>query len=102
MQWIDECRHDLKSGVRQLIGAPGFSLTAILALALGIGATAAIFGVVKSVLLDALPYRDADRLVRIWGGVQRSPQIGPVTAGTIAELSARQHSFTDMAAFDAG
>jgi predicted permease len=97
---FDDLRSDLKSGVRQLTGAPGFSLLAIATLTLGIGANAAIFGVVKSVLLDVLPYADAGRLVRVWGGVRTAPQIGPVSAGAVAELADRQRSFVDMTAFD--
>jgi predicted permease len=98
-QLIDELGHDVKFGVRQLAGTPLFTSVAILTLALGIGANAAVFGVVKSVLLDALPYRDAERLVRVWGGVSTTPQIGPLPAATVSELESRARSFTQLAAF---
>src|SRR5688500_18714049 len=65
--WLDDLRQDLRFGVRAALRAPLFSLLAILTLALGIGANAAVFGVVKSVLLDALPYHDSGRLVRVYG-----------------------------------
>jgi putative ABC transport system permease protein len=57
---------DLRYGTRSLLRAPRFTVPAILALALGIGATSAIFSVVRGVLLEPLPYRDPDRIVSIW------------------------------------
>ena len=56
---------DLRYAIRLLIARPGFSAVAILTLALGIGATTAIFTVVYAVLLSPLPFRDADRLVSV-------------------------------------
>ena len=64
--WIDDFRQDLRFAIRSAAGAPLFTLLAALTLALGIGANAAMFGVVKSVLLNSLPYADADRLTRIY------------------------------------
>ena len=57
---------DLRYGARSFLRAPRFTVPAVLALALGIGATSAIFSVVRGVLLDPLPYRDPDRIVSIW------------------------------------
>lgn len=57
---------DLRGGVRGLLRAPGFAAAALVTLALGIGATSAIFTVVKAVLLAPLPYGEPDRRVMIW------------------------------------
>jgi putative ABC transport system permease protein len=57
---------DLRYGARLLVRAPAFSLVAIIALAIGIGANTAIFSVIYTLLLQRLPYRDADRLAIVW------------------------------------
>src|SRR3974377_889282 len=56
---------DVRYGLRQLRKSPVFSLTAIISLALGIGATTAVFSVVYAVLLDPYPYANADRMVHL-------------------------------------
>jgi len=58
--------NDLKHGCRVLLKAPGFALSAIVVLALGIGANTAIFGIVNGVLLRPLPFNEPDRLVQLW------------------------------------
>ncbi|HEV7671244.1 MAG TPA: ABC transporter permease [Thermoanaerobaculia bacterium] len=59
--------HDLRIAVRQLLRQPGLTAALIATLALGIGATTAIFSLINAVLLQPLPYPNPDRLVRIWG-----------------------------------
>ncbi|MCP5115958.1 MAG: ABC transporter permease, partial [bacterium] len=59
-------RHDLRYAIRTLINNPGFAATAVLSLALGIGANVAIFSVLHAVILQPLPYKEADRIITIW------------------------------------
>ena len=71
--WIDHLIQDLRYGVRTLLKNPGFSLAAILALALGIGANTALFSVVYGVLLRPLPFANGDRMVQVIQQGHRGP-----------------------------
>lgn len=71
----DATWRDLRYGVRSLARNGGFTLAAVITLGLGVGVTTAVFSIVNTVLLQPLPYRDSDRLVRI---VERA---APRTAG---------------------
>src|SRR5688572_18576613 len=64
---------DCRYAVRTVLRSPGFTIAAVLSLAVGIGANTAIFSVASALLLRPLPYADADRLVILWN---RSPGLG--------------------------
>ncbi len=63
---MTELWRDIRYGLRLLWKSPGFTSVSLLALALGIGATTAIFSLLYSVLLAPLPYVDSDRIVMVW------------------------------------
>ncbi|HET9529080.1 MAG TPA: ABC transporter permease, partial [Blastocatellia bacterium] len=69
---MESLLNDVRYGTRMLLKKPAFTAIAVLALALGIGANSAIFSVVNSVLLQPLPYKEADRLVILW---EKVPQM---------------------------
>lgn len=92
---------DIRYAFRTLRRAPGFALVAVLVLAIGIGATAAMFSLVDTMLVRGLPYPQADRLVVLIGNVQRAG--GVERRGNSypdhVDWRARATSFEDMAAF---
>jgi len=94
---------DLRYGARMLMKKPGFTLIAVLTLALGIGANTAIFSVVNVVLLRPLPFHEPDRLMTFWVS---SPGEGlrkmEWTEGLVAYFRDRSQSFEKLAAYDGG
>lgn len=93
---------DLRLGLRTLAKSPGFTAVAVLTLALGIGANTAIFSVVYAVLLKALPYPQADRLVMLYENV-RLPNYqndrNEVSPGNFSDWTKQNTVFENMAAY---
>src|SRR5262245_1712349 len=89
---------DITYGVRTLRRSPGFTTVALLTLALGIGATTAIFSVIDAVLLRPLPYREPDRLVMIWNRmVSTNFPHAPIAAPDILDFRQRATLFDSIA-----
>ena len=100
---MDAFRTDVVSGFRSLLARPAFALTAIATLALGIGATAAIFSVVNAVLLRPLPYADPARLVHIWQDMRnRNVPDFPWPPADFHDLRERVTMFDEVAALSTG
>jgi predicted permease len=101
--WIEQTTQDLRYGLRTLSKSPGFTITAVLTLALGIGACTAIFSLVNAVLIRSLPYGDPSRLVYLYTPnlVFKLPveSFGPAYAD-FYDLKRDSHSFQDMTVFD--
>src|SRR5262245_27096683 len=90
---------DLRYGARMLFKKPGFTVVAVITLALGIGANTAIFSVVNRVLLFRLPYKDADRLVMVCGSnPQQGVPIDLVSPADLVDWRAQNAVFEDLAA----
>jgi hypothetical protein len=98
--WLHSAFSDCRYGLRQLRKNPGFTAVAILTLALGIGATTAIFSVVDAVILRPLPYNSPDRLVLVKERIPKvTPDPIPVCAPDVLHFRRENHSFVSLAAF---
>ncbi|MCI0432636.1 MAG: ABC transporter permease, partial [Gemmatimonadetes bacterium] len=92
--------HDLRYATRILLKDPGFTLVAVLALGLGIGASSAIFSVVNALLLRPLDYLEPRRLVMIWEhAVTRGRDHNVVAPANYLDWKSRSDAFADMAAY---
>ena len=95
--------HDLRFALRTLRRSPGFALSAIAALSLGIGANTAVFSVVHAVLLKPLPFAHADRLVKLSEvNPAQGADDGRVSRGTFEDWQTRVRTLDGLAAFSSG
>ncbi len=97
-RWIENVLQDIRYGARMLRKSPGFTVLAMLTLALGIGANTAIFSVVDAVLLRPLPFHDPDRLVQLWE-TESSPGSFPLAGQDFLDWRAQNTTFEGLAAF---
>ena len=100
LRLFDELRQDLRYTVRMLRKSPVFTLIATVTLALGIGANTAIFTLVDAWVLQPLPYKDGDRLVRIWSRNQQQGRVSSVSAGDWNDWRTSKEFFEGFAAWN--
>src|SRR5215211_3745585 len=97
---MDSLLHDIRYAIRMLARAPGFTIVAVVALALGIGANTAIFTVLNAVLIERLPFRDPARLVVLWEETARRPgRSNVVGPANYLRWRERATAFEEMSAF---
>src|SRR3984957_1782174 len=102
--WLERLLQDVAYGWRMLRKHPGFTVVAVLTLALGIGASTAVFSVVNGILLKRLPYTDPEKIVMLWWkapvmSTQAPGDQWPWTLRDVAHFKARQKSFQYFGAF---
>ena len=97
-EWFEHLAVDVRHSLRLLRKSPGFTLVAVLTLALGIGANAAIFSVVNGILLRPLPYHAPNRLTVVW---EKNSDGTPDNVGyaTYLDWKAQNHTFEQLALY---
>ena len=98
---LDALRKDVAYAWRAMWRSPGFSLTAILTLALGIGANTAMFGVVNASLLRPLPYAQPDRVMMVWSHWVNWPQTW-LSESEVADYAQQRDLFESVSPFNLG
>jgi putative ABC transport system permease protein len=99
--FMETLLQDLRYGMRVLRKNPGFTLVAVLTLALGIGANTAIFSIVNAVILRPLPFKEPDRIMYLQGtNQQRRLQQFPVSPPDFLDWRSQSRSFSELAAYE--
>jgi putative ABC transport system permease protein len=96
--WWDHFRQDVRYAARMLRKSPGFALSVVLTLAIGIGANTSLFSVVNAVLLNPLPYTEPERLVALYTHVDQADKAS-ISYPNFLDWSRQNHSFSSLAAF---
>jgi putative ABC transport system permease protein len=99
LQSIEFLVQDLRFGARMLARNPGFTVVAILTLALVIGATSAIFSAVKAALLTELPFKNPEQLVLLWGTDRSGNQRSQISFTNLEDWRRQSRSFEEVVAF---
>src|SRR5262245_59882050 len=99
--WLESLWRDARYGLRTLWRSPSFSVTAILVMALGIGASTSLFTIVRSVLLKPLPFRDPNQLVMVYEHFRQNNEspYNVVAPAVFHDWREKTHGFQDMAAW---
>lgn len=96
--WLDRLVQDFRFGLRTFRRSPGFTAVAVLTLGVALAASAIMFSIINCVLLLPLPYKDSDRLVRIYS-IDKMGRKGGLPASGFLNLLKRNHSFQSVAAY---
>jgi predicted permease len=101
--WLENFAQDIRYGLRTLLRTPGFTVTAVLTLGLGIGACTAIFSLVNAVLIRSLPYGDPERLVYLFTPnphLKIPAEVICPSYGDFFDIKRQNRSLADMTAFE--
>src|SRR5580692_5710962 len=101
--WLENFAQDIRYGLRTLLRTPGFTVTAVLTLGLGIGACTAIFSLVNAVLIRSLPYGDPERLVYLFTpnpNLKIPVEVICPSYGDFYDLKREAKSYADMSNFE--
>src|SRR5262245_57622090 len=103
MTMLGDLVRDFRYAGRSLARSPGFTVVAVAVLALGIGATSAIFSLVSAVWLKPLPFADAERIVALWVDLTKigGPDSVNLAPGIFVDWQERSQSFDSMSAIEA-
>jgi putative ABC transport system permease protein len=88
---------DIRYGISTMLKSPGFTIVAVVALALGIGATTQAFSIVNTVLIKPLPFKDSERLVAVWGGTLTQERVN-VSPADYFDWKEQSQAFETLAA----
>src|SRR5579863_2128705 len=98
--WLQDFAQDLRYGIRMLRKSPGFTIVAVVTLALGVGANTAIFSALDAVLLKSLPYPDSSRIVLVWGVETKDhSDRSQVSATDVTDWRKQNSVFEDIATY---